>query len=479
MVTTIDKDQKEFTVRFSMPDYVQQVARILLKEGYRAYLVGGATRDVVMNITPDDYDIATDAKPEEILSIFSESIAIGMKFGTIFVIVKDRFGESHEVQITTFRSEADYVDGRWPSTVKFVNDIDKDLGRRDFTFNSMALDFSQSALDGDESILEWAIYDPFDGLADLTVNKVVRAVGNPLERFTEDGLRAMRACRIASQLGFDIEDETFSAIRYSLGIVSKVSAERVREEINKMLLHSVKPSLGIEHMRRSGLLGIFIPELLEGYGNEQKLFHSDDVYYHNLKCVDIAPDKIKLAALLHDIGKPRADMGNGHFYGHDIIGAEMSKDIMKRLRYSNAEIEKVYTLIKNHMFFYPYATEDDSKSWTDSAIRRFIARVGEDNIEDLFALRIADATSNKKTAFQPEEIFALQRRISEVKSKDMALKVSDLDISGHDLAEIGIPMDKRMGTIMNMMLEEVIDDPLKNSREYLLGRAKELYSGMN
>jgi poly(A) polymerase/tRNA nucleotidyltransferase (CCA-adding enzyme) len=469
-------------VNITVPEYVQKVARILIKEGYDCYLVGGALRDLMLKKAPHDYDLATNALPDEMLNIFPKSVSTGAKFGTVMALVQDRHGETHEVEVTTFRSESEYIDGRWPSNVEFVNDIDKDLGRRDFTFNAMALDLSQMELDGQEVEREAEIYDPFDGIGDLE-KKLVRAVGTPIERFKEDGLRAFKACRVASQLGFTIERETFEAIKESIPVAKQVSMERVRDEFMKMLLNSPKPSVGIDLMREAGLIQIFMPELLEGMDVEQKLFHAHDVYWHSLKTCDAAHDSVKLAALLHDIAKPRTDMGNGHFYGHDKMGSDIAEKIMKRMKFSQSEINRVKVLIENHMFYYPHIQEDmtdeekeniEMHQWSDSAVRRFIQRVGEENIDDLFKLRMADAQSNPSTAFKPDEITILQRRISEVRKQDMALKVTDLAITGEDLMSLGIEKGPKLGEILKELLEMVLDDPLLNSKEKLLEKAKEL-----
>ena len=455
---------------------------MLGKEGFNCYIVGGAIRDLVMDKIPHDYDLATDALPDEMLNIFPKSVSIGAKFGTVMALVQDSKGETHEVEVTTFRSESNYVDGRWPTSVKFVEDIDQDLGRRDFTFNAMAINLSDIELDGVEVEKEVEIYDPFNGLEDIK-NKLVRAVGTPLERFKEDGLRGFKACRLAAQLDFEIDSETFNAIKESIPVASQVSMERIRDEFMKMLLNSSKPSVGIELMRQTGLLNIFMPELLEGVDVEQKFYHSDDVYWHSLRTCDSAEDSVKLAALLHDIGKPRTDMGNGHFYGHDSVGADMAEAIMKRMKFPQSEIKKVLLLIKNHMFYYPYVTEEMSqedaqkielREWTDSAVRRFIQRVGIDNIDELFRLRMADAQSNAKTSFNPEEITILQKRISEVLHQDMALKITDLKVRGEDLVAIGVKEGPQLGSILRELLDIVIDDPMLNTKEKLLEKAKQL-----
>ncbi len=471
-------------IKIKIPIYVQKVVRMLSKEGYQVHLVGGSLRDVVLDIEPEDWDLATEAKPEEMLQIFPKSVSTGARFGMVSALISGKGGEIFEVQVTTFRSEEKYIDGRWPSEVTFINDIDLDLGRRDFTFNAMSLDLGNADCDDCDEYQELPLHDPFNGLRDLGL-RVVRAVGTPLERFKEDGLRGFRACRLASQLDFDIEEETFIAIKEALPVSKQVSMERIREEFMKLLIHSPKPSKGIDLLRKTGLLEIFLPELLEGIGVEQKMFHANDVYWHSLKSCDVAPDSIKLSALLHDIGKPRKSTGDGHFYGHDKESAEMSKIIMKRMKFSNAEIERVYRLVINHMFCYPYVSDDmdditiqnvQEHEWTDAAVRRFIARVGEENLDELFQLRIADASSNPKASFSPEEIRYLQDRISEVRSDDMALKVTDLVINGDDLIEIGIPRGPVIRNVLENLLQKVLDDPILNNKEKLLKEAKEFYS---
>lgn len=413
----------------------------------------------------------------------------GATFGTVIVLPQDEKGETFDVEVTTYRSEEDYVGGRWPSKVEFTSSIEEDLERRDFTVNALALDLTQEK--------ELKLIDLFSGSDDLQ-KKIIRAVGNPKERFSEDGLRGFRGCRLASQLEFTIEEKTFKAISETLDIAEKVSMERVRDELMKLLMNSPKPSVGLRLLKDSGLLKLFIPELLEGVGITQPEWHADDVFDHSMKTVDLAEDSIKVAALFHDIGKVRTkteDKKGTHFYKHDIKGAEMTKEILKRLRFSKAEVERVEKLIRWHMFYYPSAdwrkekdlvkmSEEELKEernkrlrmgWTDAAVRRFIVSVGgEDAIDDLMKLRIADANANPKTTFHPIEIEALEKRISEVRAKEMALKVGDLDINGKDLAKLGIEKGPKMGEILQNLLDKVIEDPGLNRKETLLEEARKL-----
>lgn len=484
-----------------IPKYVIDLAETLQKKGYESYLVGGSVRDLLLGKVPADYDIATNAYPEEIEKIFPKSIPTGAKFGTMTVVVDSESGERFDLEVTTYRSEEDYFGGRWPAKVEYAKTIEEDLSRRDFTINSMALDLQN--FDTNMPI-EALLKDPFEGLKDLNL-KVIRAVRDPMERFLEDGLRPVRACRLAAQLEFRIEPMTFKAIKETNHITSKVSVERFREELVKLLMKSSKPSVGLRLMKESGILEIFIPELVEGVGVTQPEFHTEDVFEHSIHTCDLAEDSIKLAALFHDIGKPRTmtrDDKGTHFYGHDVVGAEMTKEIMKRLKFPNYEIRRTSTLVRWHMIYYPSAdwrgnitdendidrkakglTEHDIEvklqsengtkaqgGWSDSAVRRLIARVGgQDEFDDLMKLRIADATANPKSPFNPKEIDALADRVAKVRSQDMALKLSDLDITGKDLMqELNIEAGKSIGEILDYLLEQVLEDPKLNSRDQLL-----------
>jgi tRNA nucleotidyltransferase (CCA-adding enzyme) len=497
-------------VKALIPNYVVNVAETLQAKGYQAYLVGGSVRDVLLGRSPDDYDVATNAYPEEIAASFVKAIPTGAKFGTVTVVIEDESGERHDVQITTYRSEADYVGGRWPTKVEFTRDIKEDLARRDFTINAMALNLQEfdSVIDPQNTPLTKILIDLFGGLEDLH-HKTITAVGDALERFSEDGLRPVRACRLAAQLGFQIEAKTFAAMKGTTHVTKQISVERFREELMKLLLKAPKPSVGLRLMRDAGILQLFIPELLEGEGITQPEFHVDDVFEHSLATVDMAEDSIKLAALFHDIGKPRTrseDEFGVHFYGHDQVGAEMTKEIMQRLKFSNAEIEHTVKLVRWHMFYYPSADwrklkKDDfdwvsaspeeiqqhieetrhgttAAGWSDAAIRRLIQNIGgEDAIEDLFKLRVADASANPKSEFNPAEIKVLSERVASVRAKDMALKVTDLDITGQDLIQtLNIEAGPVLGEILKHLLDKVIEEPLLNEKSQLLALAKEYLS---
>jgi poly(A) polymerase/tRNA nucleotidyltransferase (CCA-adding enzyme) len=412
--------------------------------------VGGAVRDLILRRPTGDWDVSTDATPQQVSSIFRKVIPTGMKHGTVTVIIN-----STKVEVTTFRIEGKYSDGRRPDSVRYASDIREDVKRRDFTISAMAYDPLS-----DEFI------DEFGGLKDLRC-KVIRTVGDPVERFEEDGLRPLRAIRLATVMEFNIDKDTLEAIRPSIGTFRKVAPERVREEIVKMLLAD-KPSAGIEVMRDTGLLDEIIPELCEGIGVDQPIqYHKYDCYTHSLKCLDLSSgDPIfRFAVLMHDVGKPRSRIKKGteyRFYGHENIGAEMTKDVMERLRFSKENINFVTILIRNHMFNY----ED---SWSDAAIRRFIRRIGTENIESLFALRIADAKgSGIPIDERLEKIEQLRKRIVKVLDQQMALKVTDLDIDGHQVMKIlNIPPGKKVGRALNYLLEVVTENPELNKFEEL------------
>jgi tRNA nucleotidyltransferase (CCA-adding enzyme) len=442
-----------------IPDDVRALARRLHERGYQAHLVGGGVRDMLLGRPPVDFDLATDARPERVLEIFGHAFAIptGLQHGTVTVLTGADPATRRPVEVTTFRGEGAYVDGRRPSSVTYVSSLDEDLSRRDFTMNAIALHPDSGA-----------ITDPFGGRGDMG-RKLIRAVGDALARFQEDGLRPMRAVRQAAQLGFDVEEATLGAIAPTLDVFRKVSAERVRDEMLK-LLGAPRPSIGLELMRRTGLLAEVLPELMEAVGCTQNRFHKHDVYGHTLAVVDATPGDavVRLGALLHDVGKPRARQpregapGEYSFFKHEYVGKDMADAICRRWKLSTADRARVLSMVEHHMFFY-------APEWTDGTVRRFVRRVGADTLDALFALREGDVVGRGFGEDPERELGELRRRISDVATADAALHVTDLAIDGKDvMSALGIPPGREVGEILERVLELVLDDPSLNAREKLL-----------
>jgi tRNA nucleotidyltransferase (CCA-adding enzyme) len=441
---------------FPIPDDVVALCGRLRGAGHQAHLVGGGVRDMLLGRPVADYDLATDAVPEAVLELFGRSFAIptGLKHGTVTVLSGP---DRRHVEVTTFRGEGDYLDGRRPSSVSYVKTLAEDLGRRDFTMNAIAYD-----------PIAHSLSDPFGGQADLG-RGIIRAVGDPLTRFREDGLRPMRAVRQAAQLGFDIDPPTKDAIPNALDVFRKVSGERVRDELLK-LLASGQPSRGLELMRTTGLLAEVIPELLEGVGCVQNRFHKHDVYGHTLSVVDATKGDaiIRLGALLHDVGKPRARQpregapGEYSFFKHEYVGAEMAEAICRRLKLSNDERARVVAMVANHMFYY-------GPDWTDGAVRRFVRKAGgHAAVEELFAIRAGDVAGRGFEEDPERELGELRHRIATVAASDAALKVTDLAIDGKDVMRIlGVPPSRQIGVILEKLLDRVLDDASLNDRETL------------
>jgi tRNA nucleotidyltransferase (CCA-adding enzyme) len=443
--------------RALIPADVVGVCRRLREAGHQAYLVGGGVRDLVLGRSPKDFDVATSALPEAVLGLFGQRYAIptGLQHGTVTVLTGAP-PAGRPVEVTTFRGEGEYLDGRRPSSVEFGKTLEEDLARRDFTMNAMAFD-----------PLEDRLVDLHGGHADLA-GKLVRAVGDPVQRFREDGLRPMRAVRQATQLGLAIDPATMAAIPQTLASFRKVSAERVRDELVK-LLGAAEPARGIELLRQAGLLAEVIPELLEGVGCAQNRFHRHDVYGHTLATLADAQGDVvlRLGALLHDVGKPRARQpkegapGEYSFYRHEHVGAEMADTICRRLKVSTAERESVRALVENHMFFY-------APEWTDGTVRRFVKRVGVEHLPALLALREADITGRGMGEDREKETRELRARVSEVAAADAALSTKDLAIDGRDVMRIlGVPPGRQVGVILEALLERVLDDPGLNDRPTL------------
>lgn len=454
-----------------VPPYIVQVCRRLRDAGFQAWLVGGAVRDLLRGLPAKDFDVATSAQPAQVTEVFSRrrTIPTGIEHGTVTVLADRPGGEREPVEVTTFRGEGAYSDGRRPDSVSFVSSLREDLERRDFTMNAIAYDPL-----GDQ------IEDPFAGRVDLEAG-LIRAVGDPLARFREDGLRALRAVRFAAQHGFHLDRPTEAAIPLTLDVFRKVSAERVRDELCKILSAKV-PSVGLELMRTSGLLGCVIPELLEGVGQRQNRFHAHDVWHHTLAAVDatrpVSSDGpewlVRMAALLHDVAKPRTAQPKegapeeNTFYRHELVGAEMADAIARRLKLSTREREHVAGLVKNHMFWY-------TPDWTAGTVRRFISRVGQESLPDLFALREGDVRARGRDEDPAVEVAELKQRIEVELKNEAALKVGDLALGGADVMRLlGCHPGPIVGEVLRRLLERVLDDANLNTYERLEALVPEL-----
>ena len=432
-----------------------EIINIIEDSGYEAYIVGGSLRDSLLGMQPKDIDIASSASPTEIKLIFNsyKTIDTGIDFGTVTLIYNDK-----PVEITTFRSESVYLDSRRPDSVSFEKNVDEDLKRRDFTINAMAYNQSKK------------LVDLFSGEEDLN-NKLIRCVGSPDERFSEDALRMLRAVRFACVLNFDIEKKTFEAIKYNASRIEHISKERVQAELNKILMSS-KPSRGIRLLLDSKLLDYVLPEIsrLSGF-NQHNPFHHLELLEHTLCVLDKVEPRLqlRLAALFHDVGKVDTvtldENGIGHFYGHDSVSEEITKSVLKRLRYSNEIIELTSQLVRYHMI--------QANVIGKKGIQKLLRIFGENNIFELADLHFADSSCT--TMEVKEDVFRL--KIRQVLDENIPFSVKDLDIDGYDLMKIGAK-GKQIGDILNELLELVSEDASKNNKNQLMLYAKEIYSNL-
>lgn len=450
-------------LKHAVPSEVRELSARLAEHGHRSWIVGGCVRDELLSeargevtASRNDWDIATSARPEQVMKLFRRVIPTGIQHGTVTVLLA---GGQYEV--TTLRGETSYTDGRRPDSVYFVDDITDDLARRDFTINAIAYD-----------VLADRLIDPFSGLRDLE-RGVLRAVREPTERFLEDGLRVLRAARFVATLEVELDEKTAAAIAPSLSSYRKVSAERIRDEWQKTM-KARRPSRAFEVMREHGILEISAPELLESVNCEQNRHHAYDVWTHAMRCLDACPPLpvIRVAGLLHDVGKPRSrafsDKTNDYtFYEHDRIGAEMADPLLARLRFSNEERARVVALIRHHILCY-------DETWSDAAVRRWIKRVGPDLVEDLYALGHADVLAKGKDATDDlARLAALEEHAKRILSAGAALSTRDLAIDGNVLmTELGVPPGRALGDLLKQLLDDVLEDPARNTRDELLARAR-------
>ena len=490
----------------AIPIPVREILTTLEQAGFEAFVVGGSVRDLILGREPKDWDITTSARPEEIQKIFPESFYENI-FGTVGVktenlqIKQPASNASHSdtdrpnnqttkqpnnqiIEVTTYRAESGYDDKRHPSKISFVKTIQEDLARRDFTINAIALSATGN------------IVDPFNGQDDLN-RKTIRAVGNPRDRFGEDALRMLRAVRFSAELrtptplpkdafmkdggsndslhehaDWTIEPETRAAIQAHAADIRMISAERVSDELSKIML-SKNPAEGIDLLRVTGLLEHILPELTAGIGVGQNLHHIYSVYEHNIRALATCPSPrldVRLAALLHDVGKPQTKRGDGYrstFYNHDHVGARMTKKLLERLRFPAKVIEKATLLVDNHLFYYNVGEV------TAASVRRLIKRVGLENMRDLMDIRIADRLGSGTPKAKPYKLRHLEYMIEKVSKDPVSVKM--LAINGNDLMkELAIPPGPKIGAILDVLLADVIEDPTKNTRNTLLERAQTL-----
>ena len=446
-----------------IPPEVVRVTEGLEKAGFEAWIVGGCVRDLLLERTPKDWDVTTNAAPEQIQAAFPHTYYTN-EFGTVGVVNDDSTDERIKVvEVTPYRLEGKYSDARRPDSVEFSQNIEDDLKRRDFTINALAYSTSQGQL-----------LDPYDGIKDMGT-RWIRAVGEPKERFDEDALRIMRAVRIAAELDFTIEPKTAAAIGESATQLEKISKERIRDEFMR-ILNSSQPMKALILSHKMGILKYIAPELETGIGVAQNQAHSFDVFEHNLRSAQHAADKdwsfiVRLSALFHDVGKPKSrrwsdEKRDWTFHGHDVVGARMTKKILENLKFSRETIDKATSLVRWHMFF------SDPEKVTLSAVRRIVANVGKEHIWDLINLRICDRIGTGRPKEQPFRLRKYQAMIEQAMRDPIS--VGMLKIDGRKIMELGEKPGPRIGWTLHALLEEVLEDPTRNTAEYLEDRAGEL-----
>ncbi|MEX2010747.1 MAG: HD domain-containing protein [Chloroflexota bacterium] len=445
----------------AIPPPVVELLEGLWRAGHAGYVVGGSLRDALLGRPAADWDLATDARPERTVEIFPGAVYEN-RFGTVAVRRDDQI-----YQVTTFRSDHDYADFRRPHRIEFGDSIEVDLARRDFTVNAMAWGAPAPDSAGAGARPEPRLVDPYGGRADVA-GRLIRAVGDPVKRLEEDALRIVRAVRLAATLELAIEPATRAALEARAELVRHLSGERIAAELDK-LLAMPKPSAGLRLLAKTGVLDHVAPELAAQRGLSQNKVAGEDLWDHTLRSVDAVPASrpvVRLAALLHDLGKP-ATAADGHFYGHDKVGAELAATFLERLRYPRAVTDRVVALVRHHMFTY-----DDG--WSDTAVRRFIGKIGRPALDELFELRAADNVGSGVPS-DAAGLAELRRRVEEQLAADVALDRAGLVVDGDDLiAELGLRPGPTIGRVLDELVERVIADPALNDRPTLLLLARSL-----
>ena len=446
-----------------IPKEVKFIIQELKKNGFEAFIVGGCVRDLLRKAEPNDWDVATNANPEQIGKTFKKSFADN-QFGTVTVLTDSQDQKLKEIEITPYRTESRYSDKRHPDEVRWAKTIKEDLARRDFTINTIAIDLKGSRQE---------IIDLFNGQEDLE-NKIIRAVGNAEDRFSEDALRMMRGVRLATTLGFEIEQETKKAIKKNSSLLQAISKERIRDEFMKIIMAD-KAVDGVELLRELDLLKYIIPELEQGCGISQNKHHIYEVYEHNLLSLKYAVKRkfnkyVRLASLLHDIGKPKTKRGEGPdatFYGHEIVGAKMTAQILNRLKFSKKDIEKIVKLVRHHLFYY------NVDEVSESSVRRLVRQTGLENMDELLEVRMADRIGSGCPKAEPYKLRHLRYIIERV-SQD-PISVQKLEIGGDDIMKIlEIQPGPKIGQILAVLLGYVLSDPKKNKKTFLEKEVRKL-----
>lgn len=467
LVTTKQLQLTEVTkikIKLAVPEEVREVSRALSRAGYENYLVGGCARDLVLGRTPKDWDLTTSAAPEQIVALFPHTFYEN-EFGTVGVVNDDTADETLKiVEVTPYRLESGYSDARHPDKVEWGKKLEDDLARRDFTINALAYD-----TENDELV------DLYGGQDDIK-GKVIRTVGKPEERFSEDALRMLRALRLASELGFALSHETQSAIGENAQLLGKISKERIRDEFVKIIM-SENPAIALDMAARLGVLDYISPEFVKGIGVEQNKAHAYTVWEHLLRSLNHAAAKnfplhVRLAALFHDIAKPHTKKmkdGQATFYGHEVVGARIARKALEELHFSKEVVDKVYKLVRWHMFF------SDTEQITKSAVRRMVKNVTPELIWDLMDTRAADRIGTGRPKETPYRLRKYKSMIEEVMRDPISVK--QLKVNGEDVMKAtGTAGGPHVGYILEILLSEVLENPEKNEKGYLEKKISDLYA---